>query len=86
MLLLPTPVMPRSHIHGSPRRFHYGSNLTDDTGNAIFRSPIRMHNGVATGFDVSTKDKIENEPFLLQHYFGDMIDTICYGLVRNATV
>ena len=39
-----------------------------------------MHNGVATGFDVSTKDKIENE------HFGDMIDTVCYGLVRNATV
>ena len=73
-------VMPRSHIHGSPRRFHYGSNLTDDPGNATFRSPIRMHNGVATGFDVSTKDKIEKEPF------GDMIDTVCYGLVRNATV
>ena len=31
--------------------------------NAIFRSPIRMHNGVATSFDVSTKDKIEKEPF-----------------------
>ena len=72
--------MPRSHIHGSPRRFHYGSNLTDDPGNAIFRSPIRMHNGVATGFDVSTKDKIEKE------LFGDMIDTVYYGLVRNATV
>ena len=25
--------MPRSHIHGSPRRFHYGSNPTDDPGN-----------------------------------------------------
>ena len=75
-----TPVMSRSHIHGSPRRFHYGSNLTDDPGLAIFRSPIRMHNGVATGFDVSTKDKIEKEPF------GDMIDTVRYGLVRNVTV
>ena len=53
-----TCFMPRSHIHGSPRRFHYGSNLTDDPGNAIFRRPIRMPNGVATGFDVSTKDKI----------------------------
>ena len=69
-------VMPRSHIHGSPRRFQYGSNLTDDPGNAIFRSPIRMHNGVATGFDVSTKDKIEKEPF------GDMIDTVWYGTPR----
>ena len=47
-------LMPRSHIHGSPRRIHYGLNLTDDPGNASFRSPIRMHNGVATGFDVST--------------------------------
>ena len=47
---------------------------------AIFRGPIRMQNGVATGFDVSTKLKIEKEPF------GDMIDTVCYGLVRNATV
>ena len=35
--------MPRSHIHGSPRRFYYGLNLTDDPGNAIFRRPIRMH-------------------------------------------
>ena len=35
--------MPRSHIHGSPRRFYYGLNLTDDPGNAYFRSPIRMH-------------------------------------------
>ena len=69
-----------SHIHGSPRRFHHGSNLTDDPGNAIFRSLTRMHNGVATGFDVSTKDKIEREPF------DDMIDMVCYGLVRNATV
>ena len=36
-------VMPRSRIHGSPRRFYYGLNLTDDPGNANFRSPIRMH-------------------------------------------
>ena len=35
--------MLRSHIHGSPRRFYYGLNLTDDPGNANFRSPIRMH-------------------------------------------
>ena len=28
-------VMPRSHIHGSPRRFYYGLNLTDDPGNAM---------------------------------------------------
>ena len=49
--------MPKSHIHGSPRRFHYGLNLTDDPGNAVFRSPIRMHSGVATGFDLSTKEE-----------------------------
>ena len=36
-------VMPRSHIHGSPSRFYYGLNLTDNHGNANFRSPIRMH-------------------------------------------
>ena len=35
--------MPRSHIHGSPRRSYYGLNLGDDPGNANFRSPIRMH-------------------------------------------
>ena len=40
--------MPRPHIHGSPRRFHYGSNLTDDSGNDNFRSPIRMHNANIT--------------------------------------
>ena len=73
-------IMPRSHIHESPCRFHYGSNLTDDPGNGIFRSPIRMQNDVATGFDVSSKDKLEKEPF------GDVIDTGCYGLVGNATV
>ena len=28
---------------GSPRRFHYGLNLTDDPGKANFRSPIGMH-------------------------------------------
>ena len=31
-------------------------------------------------FDVSTKDKIEKEPF------NNSIDTVCYGLVRNVTV
>ena len=36
-------LMPRSHIHGSPRRFYYGLDFTDDPGNANFRSPIRMH-------------------------------------------
>ena len=72
--------MPRSHIHGSPRRFQYVSNLIDDPRNDIFRSLIRMHNGVATGFGVYTKDKIEKEPF------GDMIDRVCYGLIQNAEV
>ena len=36
-------LMPRSLIHGSPRRFYYGLNLTDDPGNANFCSPIQMH-------------------------------------------
>ena len=36
-------VMPRSHIHRSPRRFYYRLNLMDDPGNAYFHSPIRMH-------------------------------------------
>ena len=36
-----------------------------------------MHSGVATGFDVSTKDKVGKEPF------GDMSDTDCYGLRSN---
>ena len=36
-------LMPRSHLHGSPCRFYYGLNLKDDSGNAKFRSPIRMH-------------------------------------------
>ena len=30
-------LMPRSHFHGSPRRFYYGLNLTDDPGNAVVR-------------------------------------------------
>ena len=41
-ILLPS-LKPRSHIHRSPPRFCYGLNLTDDPGNANFRSPIRMH-------------------------------------------
>ena len=36
-------LLPRSHIHGSPRRFYCGLNLTDGPGNANIRSPIRMH-------------------------------------------
>ena len=43
--------MPRSHTHGSPRRFHYGSSPTDDTGNDSFRSPIRVHNASTTTYD-----------------------------------
>ena len=43
--------MPRSHIHGSPRRFHYGSNPTDDHGYNNFRSPIRVRNASTTTFD-----------------------------------
>ena len=43
--------MPRSHIHGSPRRFYYGFNLTDYPGNANFRSPIRMHYISTTTYD-----------------------------------
>ena len=39
----PRRLMPKSHVQGSPRRFYYGLNLTDDPGNANFRSPIRMH-------------------------------------------
>ena len=72
--------MPRSLIHGSPRRFHYGLNLTDDPGNANFRSLIRMHSGVATGFNVSTKEKVGKEPL------GDMSDTVSYCLIRIVSV
>ena len=50
--------MPRSHIHGSPRRFHYGSNTTDVPGNDNFRSPIRMHNASATTYDYGCNTKI----------------------------
>ena len=76
--------MPRSHIHGSTRRFHYGSNLTDDPGNVIFRSPIRMHNGVATGFDVFTKDKIEKRAFWWHDWYGLLrSSTECHGLIRE---
>ena len=49
-------IISRLHIHGSPPRFHYGSNFSDDHGNANFASSIRMHNVVATSFDVLAKD------------------------------
>ena len=42
-----------------------------------FRGPIRMHNGVATSFDISIKDKVGKE------LFCDMIDRDCYSLVQN---
>ena len=41
--IVPLLAMPRSHIHGSPRRFYYGLNLKDNQGNANFSSPIWMH-------------------------------------------
>ena len=50
--------MPRSHIHGSPRRFHYGSNPTNDPGNYNFRSPIRMHNANTTTYDKGCNTEI----------------------------
>ena len=43
--------MPRSHIHRSPRRFHYGTIPTDDPGNDNFRRPIRMYNASTTTYD-----------------------------------
>ena len=42
--------MPRSHIHDPPRRFHYGSNPTDDPGNDNIRSPIWMHYASTTTY------------------------------------
>ena len=36
-------LMPRSHIHRSPRRLYYRLNFTDDPENAYFRSTIWMH-------------------------------------------
>ena len=57
-----------------------GSNLSDHLENANISSRIVMHNGVATSFDVSTKGKEGKE------HFGDMSNTLYYGLIRNATV
>jgi hypothetical protein len=42
--------MPRSHIHGSPRRFFDGVNLTDDPGYVNILCPIRMLYGATTVF------------------------------------
>ena len=53
-----TEVMPRSHIYGSPRRFHYGSNPTDDPGNDNFRSTIGMHNASTTRYDYGCNTEI----------------------------
>ena len=50
--------MPRSHIHGSPRRFHYGSNPTDDPENGNFHSPIRMHSASTTTYDYGCNTEI----------------------------
>ena len=50
--------MPRSHIHGSPRWFHDGSNPTDDPGNDNFRSLIRMHNASTTTYDYGCNTEI----------------------------
>ena len=50
--------MPRSHIHGSPRRFNYGSNPTDDPGNGNFRSLIQMHNASSTTYDYGYNTEI----------------------------
>ena len=50
--------MPRSHIHGSPRRFHYRSSSTDDPGNDNFHSPIRMHNASTTMYDYGCNTEI----------------------------
>ena len=51
-------LLPRSHIHGSPCRFHYGSNPTDDPGNYNIRSPIRMHNASTTTYDYGCDTEI----------------------------
>ena len=51
-------LMPRSHIHGLSRRFHYGSNPTDDHGNDNFRSPIRMHNASTATYEYGCNTEI----------------------------
>ena len=53
-----TYLMPRSHTHGSPRWFHYGSNPTDDPGNDNFYSPIWMHNASTTTYDYGCNTEI----------------------------
>ena len=44
-------LMPRSRIHGSPLRFHYGSNPKDEPGKDNFHSLIRMYNASTTTYD-----------------------------------
>ena len=51
-------IMPRSHIHGSPHQFHYGSNPTDYPGNYNFLSPIWMHNASTTTYDYGCNAEI----------------------------
>ena len=50
--------MTRSHIYGSLRLFHYGSNPTDDPGNDNFHSPIRMHNLRTTTYEYGCNTEI----------------------------
>ena len=57
-VLFSVSLMPRSHIRGSPRRFHYGSNPTDDPGNDNFYSLIRMHNASTTTYDYGCNTEI----------------------------
>ena len=52
-------LMPRSHMQGSPsRRFHYGSNPTDDPGNDNFRCPILMNNASTATYDYGCNTEI----------------------------
>ena len=58
LLILISWLMPRSHIQGSPRWFHYRSNPTDDPGNDNFHSPIPMHNASTTTYDYGCNTEI----------------------------
>ena len=71
-------VMPRSHIHGSPRRFYYGLNLTDDPGNANFRSPIRMHYIRTTSYDYGCNTESYGPIRIATNYGG-----LYPGLIRR---
>ena len=50
--------MPRSHIHGSPRWFQYGSNPTDDPEKDNFRSLLRLRNASTTMYDYGCNTEI----------------------------